>query len=268
MIEKHLFFHDVKRSLALFTIIIAVAVMYFTVICGMYDPSGNEKLMELASLKMSPQMLRAFGFEISEDADLVSFLSSYLYGMLMLILPLIYTNVIAVRLLARPVDDGSMAFLLSLPVSRKRIAFTQAAFLWLSMFLMLFLITTYAIVMVEIRFPGQLSVSDFIMVNVGLMALMTLVSGIGFAASACLGSARRASALALGLPLFFYVLKMAGEASGEMEWLRKITIFSLYENTELAAGNVDSLKLTVMFAAGFVLYAVSVTVFCRKDLSV
>lgn len=266
--DRHLFLYDVKRNWVLFAVVMAVSAMYFTVICGMYDPAGNEELVELASLKMSPEMLRAFGFEIMPDSDLVSFLSSYLYGMLMLILPFIYTNVVSVRLLAGHADDGSMAFLLSLPVSRRKIAFTQAAFLWLSMFLMLALVTVYAVLIAGMRFPGLLSVGDFIMVNVGLLGLMTLVSGIGYAASACCGNARTATAVAVGLPLFFYVLKMAGDASEKVEWLRYFTVYSLYENTRLAAGDVDVLKLAVMFVAGFALYAVGMAVFCRKDMSV
>lgn len=266
--ERNLFVYDIKRNMILFAVVTAVSIMYFTVICGMYDPAGNEKLIELASLKMSPEMLRAFGFEITADADLTAFLSSYMYGMLLIILPFIYTNVVSVRLLAGHIDDGSMAFLLSLPVSRRKIAVTQAAFLWLSMLVMLAAVMVYGIIFAEIRFPGLMSYGNFMMLNTGLLGLMTLVSGIGYAASAYCRSARTASAAAIGLPLFFYILKMAGDASDKVEILRYFTIFTLFDNAGLASGNTDVIKVVIMFVAGLALYLAGITVFCRKNLSV
>ena len=95
----------------------------------MYDPAGNEDLIAMASMKMSPEMLKAFGFTITPNVSLTSFLASYLYGMLMIIIPMIYTCICANRLVAQHTDKGSMAFLLSAPISRKRIVATQALFL-------------------------------------------------------------------------------------------------------------------------------------------
>ena len=57
------------------------------------------------------------------------------YGMMSIIIPTIYVVVTANNLLARQVDDGSMAYVLSSPIKRRDVALTQIMFLVLSVFI-------------------------------------------------------------------------------------------------------------------------------------
>lgn len=268
MMNGTLFLYDIRQNRIMFVLILAISLMYFTVICGMYDPAGNEELARLASMKMSPQMLKAFGFEIEASTALTPFLSAYLYGMLMLILPIVYSNTVASRLLAQHTDRGSMVFLLSSPVSRRSIALTQAVFLWSSMFLMILSVTVYAVFLCRIKFPGLLDTGNFMLLNLGLVCLMTLISGIGFAASSFFSRSGVAMATGLGIPLFFYIVKMAGDASESLSWLRNFTPFSLFDNVSIASGEIEGISLAVMAVSGLLLYFAGVFYFCRKDISV
>ena len=62
------------------------------------------------------------------------------YGMMTVIIPTIYVVVCANNLIARQVDDGSMAYILSSPIKRKTVTNTQIGFLSGSLFIT-FLIT-------------------------------------------------------------------------------------------------------------------------------
>lgn len=177
--NRHLFLYDIKQNLLLFFIILAILVMYFSIITNMFDPAGNEDLIKLASMKLSPELMRAFGFDMAADSSLTSFLSSYMYGMLMLLLPLIYANITANRLMAQHVDKGDMAFLLSAPLSRTVIAATQAVFLLASTWLLIGVCCTFSLILCHSSFPGLLNDANYIRLNGGLAALMTLLSGIG-----------------------------------------------------------------------------------------
>ena len=60
--NKYLFAYNIRQNALLFLIILSVLLLYFSIIIPMYDPAGNEDLIAMASMKMSPEMLKAFGF--------------------------------------------------------------------------------------------------------------------------------------------------------------------------------------------------------------
>lgn len=265
--NRHLFLYDIRQNLLLFTVIAGVLFMYFSVITNMYDPEGNEELMQLASMKMSPELLKAFGFEIASDCSLTSFLASYLYGMLMLVLPMIYSSITANRLVARHVDRGDMSFLMSSPVSRTGIAVTQGVFLLSSTWILISVCFLFSICLCGYRFPGMLDIAAYTSLNIGLAGLMTLLSGIGFLASACMSDSKHSLGIGLGLPMIFYILKMAADASGSAV-LKNLTIFSLFENVSLANGEGCIWKTGIMFASGILLYIAGILSFRKRNLSI
>lgn len=124
---------DLKAFYKLWLGALALLTMYFVVIIGMYDPENNDLVAKLAAMKLSPELLRAFGFSVTLPG-LVGFISGYLYGFLMLAFPLIFSCVLGNKLVAALVDKGSMAAILSSPISRVKVALTQGSFLLASLF--------------------------------------------------------------------------------------------------------------------------------------
>lgn len=265
--NRHLILYDIKQNRLLFAIITGILFMYSGIIINMYDPSGNEDLIKLASLKMSPELIKAFGFEIEADSSLTSFISSYLYGMLMLVLPVLYSSITANRLISGHVGHGDMTFLMSCPLSRSNIAISQGAFLLASTWLLILLCTGFSIILCGHSFPGLLDIGAFTKLNLSLAALMTLLSGISFLASASSGNPRLSLGIGTGLPFLFYILKMAADASGS-SLLKHMTVFSLFENTAIAGGEGRILYMVIMFCAGILLYAIAAFSFTRRDLPV
>lgn len=81
---------------------------------------GLKQAIVLPFSQTMSQSISAFGMT-NPSSTLIEFLSSYLYGFIYLVFPLIFKIIIANKLVVRYVDQGSMAYLLSTPMSRKKL---------------------------------------------------------------------------------------------------------------------------------------------------
>ena len=134
-------------------------MLYLPIIIAMYDPATQDSLEEV--LNLLPQgLISAMGFN-NLGTSLLDFISSYFYGLLILLLPMIYTIIICNRSIASHVDKGSMAYLLSTANKRTTIARTQALFIIVSTSIMIGIVTLVGIILSNIMFPGKLDVPGF-----------------------------------------------------------------------------------------------------------
>ena len=86
----------------------AVLSLYVSMITAMFDPKLNATLDEIVTAM--PQLMNMVGMQAG-SSSLGGFLINYLYGFLLLLLPLVFSILAANRLVARWVDTGSMAYL-------------------------------------------------------------------------------------------------------------------------------------------------------------
>ena len=87
--------------------------MYISIIIAMYNPAMQDLLNQYYDLM--PGLMNAVGFS-KDTASLIGFISSYLYGFILIAFPMIFDTP---RLIARYVDRGSMVSLLAAPVKRR-----------------------------------------------------------------------------------------------------------------------------------------------------
>ncbi len=260
-----LFRRNIRTHGKLVLAALAVFTMYMKVILNMYDKGTADLLQSLASLKMSKELMAAFGFS-TPPPGLLGFISSYLYGFLLLALPMVPLLVIANKLVASLVDQGTMAALLALPHTRRSVAATQALFLLAVLTVQVLWITALGLGFSSAKFPGQLDQAAFLRLNLGLWLMLFAVSGIAFFASCMFNENRWSLALGSGLPVFFLVMQMLKNASPGDTWLAWLTMFSLFSANALAGGSVPWPQMLALFAIGAVLYMGGIWVFDRKDL--
>jgi len=98
--------HEMLATAKLFCIILAVLMLYIISIVYMYNPEMSNTLKQLTATM--PEMMAAFGMGSIGDT-LIEFLSTYLYGFLLLILPLVFIIMLANKLIMGYIDNGSMA---------------------------------------------------------------------------------------------------------------------------------------------------------------
>lgn len=267
MFSLELFKKNLKSNYKLILIFIGVLIMYFTIICGMYSPNDLSVIDQLASLKMSPELLKAFGFTIT-DTSLAGFLSSYYYSLLMLAFPMIFYIILGNKLIAQMVDKGSIASILSTPTTRIKIAITQAIFMILSIAIIIGFITAYGIIYSNMKFPGELLTEVFLVMNLSVFLLHFAISGICFFASCLFNESRTSLMLGAGLPIAFLLIQMLSNVNTDMKILNYLTIFSLFDPLSIVKGTNVVIPGIILGIIGCVLYISGIYVFNRKDLNV
>lgn len=255
----------VKSNWLLGVTIFAVMMIYLSTIISIFDPKGNEALKSMLAI-LPKELVSAMGME-DIGLNFTGFIASYYYGMIAILFPLIYCIIAANRLIAKHVDRGSMSYLLSTPNTRVRIVITQAAFLVSSLAALFVLITGAGIGISEAMFKGELDIGRFIVLNLCAMMLFFAISGIGFFFSCIFNDTKYSLAFGAGIPIVFYVVDMLSRVSSDLDWLGKISIFTLFKPSKIIAGDSFTLTACILLVLIAVLfYGAGMIAFKKRDL--
>ena len=242
----------------------AVLSLYVSMITAMFDPKLNATLDEIVTAM--PQLMNMVGMQAG-SSSLGGFLINYLYGFLLLLLPLVFSILAANRLVARWVDTGSMAYLLVSPNTRARVARTQALVLIAGGTLLAAYCTALAVGCAAAMFPGELDVPAYLVVNAGLLCLHLALGGFCFFVSCLFNESRLSVALGAGVPVLFFLIRMLANMGGRLEKLKYATVFTLFDPTGLFRGDSAAYAgAAVLLALGLGFYALGTAVFSRRDL--
>lgn len=256
-----------KSNYIIVLIFAAVLTMYFTIIAGMYDPENLDIVNLLAEMKLSPELLKALGFTLT-DTTLLGFLSSYFYGLLMTAFPMVCYIIVGNRLIAGQVDKGSMAYLLATPNTRKKTAVTQASFLLQLVTVLVLFVTLMGVVYCAIKFPGMLDIKAFILLNLGVLLLHFALSGICFFASCLFNESKNSVMLGAGLPVAFLLLQMIANTGEKMEVVKFFTIHTLFNPLNIIHGENFILQFFILGGIAALLYICGIFIFTKKDLPI
>ncbi|MBS3872212.1 MAG: ABC transporter permease subunit [Firmicutes bacterium] len=259
-----LFRHTLKRNWMLLVIFFGVLTMYMTVMLSMYDPADMAGL--LAMMEAIPAGLRAaFGFE-ALATDLTGYLASWLYGLLMIGFPMVYSIILANGLVAKMVDNGSFAFLLSTPNTRVRIIVTQGVYALTSLLVLFALLFGVGVFSAETMFPGELDINAFLRLNITTMLVNMTVMMISFFFSCVFNETRLSLSLGAGIPISFLLMNMLGGSGPGLELLSSMSIFGFYDPRKIVAGastwGVNSIYIALIVA----LFTAGTIIFNRKRL--
>ena len=261
MISNTLLKKEFKSNYKILLIFIAVLTMYEVIIVSMFNPELGETLDAFA--KAMPEIMSAFGMA-NTGSTLTEFLSNYLYGFLLLVFPMILEIILANKLVAKYVDTGSMAYLLSTPNSRKKIVITQGLFV--NIVILILYVTILGIICSEVMFPGDLDIERFILINMSVLSIHIAISGICFFASCISNDMKLAYSIGAGVPIAFYIIQMLVNMGGKLEKLKYFTLFTLFEPNNIATGNYHIEFLIAAFIIGIVFYILGILLFSKRDL--
>ncbi|WP_066715606.1 ABC transporter permease subunit [Clostridium sp. Marseille-P299] len=265
MCNKTLFKSNVKSNYILLLIIAGVLLMYTSIMLLMYNPESNDKINQLMAM-FPEEIIGAFGFKLA-SGSLIEFLTSYLYGFIYLIFPLIIEMVVAHRIIARHVDKGSMAYILSTPNKRTSIAFTQLLFLEACVFVIIVYITIITIICSTIAFPGLLDIGKLLYVNLGLFLLHSALSGICFLGSCIANDSKTSLSIGVGVTVTFYVIQMLANMGDKLEFLKYVTIFTLFQPSDVLEGKSSViLSYAILASISIACYLIGTYQFSKRDL--
>lgn len=266
MLNAALYKREMKSSVKPLLFLAAIITLYVSVIISMYDPS----LMAMLDgfVQFMPQLMAAVGMTAGAT-NLIGFMVSYLYGFVLLIFPMLFCILRGNGLIAKYVDNGSMAALIAAPVKRRTVALTQAAALISGLLLLIAYATVLELVCAAISFPGELAPGRLLLLNGGLICLELFIGGVCFLSSCIFSDARYSIGFGAGVPALMYVLQMLGNMGGAAEKAKYFTFFTLFDPSGIAAGNSGALPGCLLLLGGAAgLYALAVTIFCKKDLPI
>lgn len=262
---------DIKRNYILFLVITGVLLLYMNIVIGMYDPNGMEAIQKIASMKLGGgDLMKIMGFDFGANINpsLVKYLSQYFYGLLIFMFPMIYVISISNKLIAKSVDNGSIAFILSTPNTRFRIWLTHAFFLVASTFIMLALVTLFGILFASKMFPGLLEVDTFIKLNWGAFITMFTIAGICFFCSSLFNESSKAIGFATAIPIVFLLMQMISNAGDKFHFLKNFTFFTLFNSEAIVNHESAGLELSMLGLIGLLFFVGGAIIFKKKDLSV
>lgn len=242
-------------------------VLYMWMVIWIYPSLAKSSGMNEMLQSMPDNFLRAFGLE-NGIQKLSDYLAAEFYGLLFLIILSIYCVMAGTQLVARLVDRGSMAYLLSTPTSRVKIAITQLSVLIFGLLVIVLFATAGGVLgTLWISGSAELDMSLFIQMNLVGFLLFFVISAYSFLFSCLFNDEKTATSVSAVVTIVFFALHLVGRLSPDVDWLLNLTIFSAFDPQEISNGTADILIPSLeLLGAGIILYVLSIIVFRKKDL--
>ena len=261
-----LFLKELKGSLFSSGVIAAVLALYIVCIVYMFDPEIAESLNLI--IATMPELCAAFGMANAPDT-LLGFLLNYLYGFVFTWAPLLMIMILVNRMVVRPIDRGSMAYLLASPTSRLPLALTFALTLATMLAALMAVIVALQVACAEAFFPGDLDAEGLLLASAGLYCLWLFLGGLCFLSACAFKDARLALWVGGGLCLALFLVQMVAGVGEGIEVLQTFNPVELYDPYALAAGEDDAVGNSgILGVSGIALMAAGTAIFCRRDMNV
>ncbi|HZK54335.1 MAG TPA: ABC transporter permease subunit [Desulfosporosinus sp.] len=258
MFSKPLFIQTIKSNAKLFAIITGVLCLLIAIIMSVFVPNIMEDIKNAnADAAINP---------LGDISTLIAFIANQFYGMMAIVFPMIYSILIGNKLIAVQVDKGSMAYNLSTPTTRTQITASGALYLAGSLAVMFSLIAVLGVSVAAIVQPDVLDYETFLMLTFGCFLLQFAISGIAFFSSCVFNNSSKSLALGAGLPLAFFAFKIVSGMSDKLEFLKYLSLNTLFDTNAIMDGSGYAVKLIVLAAMGVMLYIAGISAFKKKDL--
>ena len=202
-----------------------------------------------------------------------------------LLIPMVYTIMLANNLVASKVETGSLAFTLSTPIRRISFVFTQGMYLLFSEVVMAVVLFAVSAITqsIGVSLGGtdlleSLPISDLALYTLGNFAVTLAISGICFLASCFFDKSNKAIAIGGGLNVFFYICSILGLFGTKaipgtvridmMKYFNYVTINALFDPLAVMNGNYTTffIKVGCLLGITLVTYIAGMVKFTKKDL--
>ncbi|MGN0169184.1 MAG: ABC transporter permease [Lachnospiraceae bacterium] len=256
---------DIRSNALIFWIFFGVMLMYSVVMIAMFSPDSLDALNAMFEV-LPPEIMSAMGFS-GAFSTLVGYLASWLYGIILTAFPMVYSILIGNRLVAKTVDNGSLACILATPNSRGRFINTQAVFAFASSTLQFAGVFLVNILIARLMFPDvDIDMERYMLLNITVLLVNLLVMAITFFFSCLFNDSAKALGFGAGIPIVFLLLNMLGNASEDIEWLKNFSIYGWYDPVGIANGDQTFRVNLIYVGLILILYSLGSFIFKKKKL--
>lgn len=262
---RALFVRSLRSVVLVMAILVVIAGAYIASVVYLYDPAVSESLAVMQAAM--PELFAAFGMA-NAASTLLDFLINYLYGFLFTALLIVLAVYLSNKLVASPLKDGSFAWVLATPCSRRSIIFTFIVVEAVAVALVVALCWMSEVAFCEAWFPGELDQRGLACVNGGLFVLGFFIVSVCFAATILFRNASLGLGIGAGVCALFFLMGLAGSVGEGLAWVADLSPYRLFDPYSLAAGSVDAFaNVALLCGAAIGLNALTVIVFMRRDFS-
>lgn len=259
-----LFRNTLKKNWLLLLIFFSVLSMYSCVMISMYDPANTQQMTQMLNM-LPAEVVAAFGMSGTAN-DLCGYLAGYLYGLLVFAFPMVYAIILSHKLVAKQVDNGSFAYLLSTPNSRVKLVATQGVYGLISILLLFIGVIAVGIAMSHALFPQALAVAPYLKLNLLTCLVNCSIFMISFFFSCVFNESKKALAFGAGIPIGLLLVQMLGGASKELDFLKRCSPYGWYDPSAIAQGDSICLLSLLYISISLVLFVGALLIFKRKRL--
>lgn len=199
--------------------------------------------------------------------NVIDMLDVTFYGILGIILPMIFSIFVGNKLVATEVDSGTLSYYLNTPITRSQIIKSKAVTFVSSLILMFVLLSIIGIATSSIV-GVTLDLELFLLLNLGLLLYQFAISGIVYLSSTYFNNASNAMAIGAGIPVLFFILAIIAGLDESLEFINMFSLNTLFDTANIIGGTNYIIQFIVMSGFGLVTYILSVIYFNKKDLPI
>ncbi|MBC2722895.1 ABC transporter permease subunit [Desulfosporosinus sp.] len=228
----------------------------------------NPAVIDIAET-MPSTVKTVFGVSKNARTDTFeAFISGQFYARIWVMLMALYGVQTANALLAEMVEDGSLALLLSTPVSRSEILSTQTGVL-LSTNAILVAVTIVGLFIGTFCSGIEINHFNYLLLGVLGIAFFSVIELYSLFFSAWFVEEERALTYAVGLTMAFYGLDIVGGLSDKLSWVKNFSLFQCFQPQEVLEGTVNPvLTIIGLSVTSAVLWFLTQKVFEKQDLAI
>lgn len=254
------------KSLMMWSLSLSAIIL---IMLSIYPQLASEHQNIAKLIESLPDSFRnAFNMDAVDISTLIGFYSLESYIMITL-LGSIYATILASGILSKEENDHTAEFLLSKPVSRKRIATEKLIVVFLN--LIIFNITVAIASLLGFQFSenSDVPMDTFFALILGAFFLHVTFASIAFLLSSFVTKSRKILALSLGLVLVMYFLSIVAGLSEKLKILGYLTPFEFVKAADiLLSHSLDVLYVVIMLLLSVVSITLAYMVYGRKDMQV
>lgn len=262
--NKTILRNNFKRNFKLLLIFGFVLCFYLVVIVSIVDVDDMQSLKELFAV--AGGFLDAFGMDLEAMTDVLSYTASTFFTILVMAFTMVYYIIAVRRLVSAPIEDGSLVYTLSMPVSRTKYIVTQIIYLLTSILALFVLVFVAGLVAMTAK--DNIDVLAYVnLVGVTMLLNMALAMLV-LITSVWLCNSTRYSSVPMALPIALLIINIIGGAGGDKwSWLCNISPFGWIDPVAVVGG-ASTWWMYLVFGGFIALSGVgSVLIFARKKLS-
>lgn len=257
--------NTIKRNWQIVAIFFAVLIIYLSIVIVLFDPAHPEEIKMMFEV-LPPQVLAMFKMSLDTMTNPLHYTASTYFGIIVMAFTMVFYIIQSIRLVAKPVENNSLAYTLSLPISRTSFIITQSFYLIMSIFVLfsgvLVVGSVILYTMANFDFFAYLNlVSVTFLLNV-VMAMLTFTISVMFCDS------KKGISLATGVPISLLILSMIAGLGGDgLAWLNVISPFGWLDSVAIVSGALSTWWMYILFVVVIVAFMyISTIIFNKKRL--